>query len=84
MFAQSLDHNADRLEAIQERLPVLSRADRLQLRDELREEVRWARREPGAIAPDHEYPRLLKSVRSYPGYYYLDKLYLEDRRFSRY
>lgn len=83
-LVQTLDANAARLGRILEAFPRILRSDRFRLRDELREEVEWLRDEAGAVSPDKVYRELYGKIRAYPGYYYLDKLYVERHLFKRY
>jgi hypothetical protein len=83
-LAQSLDSNAARLALVLDMFPELLRSERFRLRDELRDEVNWLRGEIGAIATDKTYRDLYDRIRDYPGYYYLDKLYVEGHLFKRY
>lgn len=83
-LVQSLHANASRLRGILEAFPSLSRSQRLRLRDELREEVKWLRGKTGAITTDRHYRELFDAIRGYPGYYYLDKIYIERALFTNY
>jgi len=81
-LVQHLEENDERLQTISRLSSSLPRADRLQLRDELRDEVRWVKDETGGIATDGEYRDLYRKIRKYEGYYYLDKLYIERTLFT--
>jgi hypothetical protein len=83
-LAQSLDSNAARLAHVLDMFPELLRSERFRLRDELRDEVNWLRGEIGVISTDKTYRDLYDRIRNYPGYYYLDKLYVERHLFKRY
>jgi hypothetical protein len=83
-LVQHLDENSSRLRRILLALPDLSRANRLDLRDELRGELRWVNDEVGGFAPGREYRELYKKIREYEGYYYLDKIFVEKRLFTGY
>jgi hypothetical protein len=83
-LVQHLPENVDRLRRILRLFTELSHASRLRLRDELREEVKWVKRETGAFARDREYKDLYGKIKKYSGYYYLDKLYIEKRLFKNY
>jgi hypothetical protein len=83
-LAQFLDANAARLAHLLDVFPDLLRSERFRLRDELRDEVNWLMGEIGAISTDKTYRDLYERIRDYPGYYYLDKLYVERHLFRRY
>lgn len=83
-LVQHLDENSERLRRIGRHFPDLHRTHRLHLRDELRDEVKWAKGETGGFALDREYRDLYGKIKSYEGYYYLDKLYIEKRLFKNY
>lgn len=83
-LVQHLEENSKRLRRILAYLPNITRAERLHLRQELRDEVRWAKGETGGFARDSEYRDLYEKIKSYEGYYYLDKLYIEKRLFKNY
>jgi hypothetical protein len=83
-LVQHLEENYERLQGISHFSPNLSRSSRVQLRDELRDEVRWVKDETGGLATDGEYRDLYQNIRAYEGYYYLDKLYVERVLFTNY
>jgi hypothetical protein len=77
-----LGDNRERLENIRRIWPRLPREDKLRLRDELRSEVKWVRREVGALASNKDYQRLLDEIRAQEGYVYLQKVYIDRELFS--
>jgi uncharacterized protein YdcH (DUF465 family) len=58
-----LGDNRDRLERIRRNWPRLLRKDKLHLRDELRSEVKWVRKEVGALASNKDYQELFDEIR---------------------
>jgi hypothetical protein len=83
-LVQHLDENSERLRRILRLLPDLPRRLRLRLRDELRDEVKWAKDETGGFASDGEYRKLHGEIKAYEGYAYLDKVYIEKHLFKNY
>jgi len=57
---------------------------KLTLRDELRGEVKWVRKEVGALASNEEYVNLFKQIRDNPGYVYIPKMTIDSDLFDNY
>src|SRR5580693_5658392 len=83
-LVHKLGENTERLARIRGRCRTASREERLKLRDELRQEVRWAREQVGALASNVEYQRILSEMRKASGYSYLEKWYIDRHLFSNY
>jgi len=83
-LVHQLKHNSSRLQKIRANWQALPREMKLTLRDELREEVKWARKEVGALASNQEYLDLLKEIRGTPGYVYIPKMTIDAELFDNY
>src|SRR5947209_6727015 len=81
-LVHQLGNNCGRLQRIRNNWHRLSREQKLHLRDELRSEVEWARKEVGALASNKDYQELLVEIRAQEGYVYLQKVYIDRELFS--
>jgi len=79
-----LKHNSVRLERIRACWERLARNHKLELRDELRSEVKWLRSEVGALNTNKKYQVLYEEIKKQPGYVYLQKIYIDSELFENY
>jgi len=83
-LVHSLRNNSRRLEWISRNFQRANREQKLKLRDELRDEVKWVRAQVGALTSNREYQRMVDEIRAQPGYVYLQKIYIDRELFNNY